>query len=318
MRRTLTVFVLCLVTGLLFTRSALAQIPGGDSIATYATAPGPVGLTFNPVDGRLYVTSSGAVRGVYRVDTVGGAASAFAIGAPFVNPWGIVCDPSGTLFVADRGDPAVANGSMIIRITPAGTATTFVTGLPGIFGLAIDASGNLYAGSYNGQKVVRITPAGVVSNYATGLGVVGNQTYQLEFDAAGNLYVGNEDRILRMAPGGSPATQVVGGLSEAMGFVRWTGDNFIVSTFGFGRLLYTSPTLGVPPVPITSVLLANPCTDGPIPDGTRVTQPVFMTLHDDIAYFADQNCNRVRRFKLPSQSSASRRTTWGTLKSYYR
>ena len=98
---------------------------------------------------------------------------------------------------------------------------------------------------------MRITPAGVVSNYATGLGVVGNQTYQLEFDAAGNLYVGNEDRILRIAPGGSPATQVVGGLLQAMGFVRWTGDNFIVSTFGFGRLLYTSPTLGVPPVPIT-------------------------------------------------------------------
>jgi hypothetical protein len=277
-----------------------------------------MGLAFDAA-GNLYVTTAGVAKTtIHKIAPGGGVASAFATSPLFTNPIGIVCDAAGNLFVADRGDLAIANTGKVLKVTPAGVVSLFKGSLPSLFGLAIDAGGNLYAGVYNGQKVIKITPAAVVSDYATGLGVVGNQTNQIDFDAAGNLYAGNEDRILRIAPGGSPVTQVVGGVSQAMGFVRWTGDNFIVSTFGFGRLKYASPTRGNPAVDITSVVLADHCADGLIPTGTRVDQTVFMTLRDDWVYFADQSCNRIRTFFLAGQPVPAAQRTWGAVKAIYR
>jgi hypothetical protein len=286
------------------------------NIETYATGvPGPWGLAFDP-SGTLYVTNHGTT--LYKVPAGGGSASAFVTSSLFVHPVGVVCDPSGNVWVADRGDLAVANTGKILKVTPAGVVSLFKGSLPSLFGLTMDVSGNLYAGVYNGQKVIKLTPAAVVSDYGTGLGVVGNQTYQLDFDDAGNLYAGNEDRILRIAPGGSPVTQVIGGLSQAMGFVRWTGDNFIVATFGFGRLKYASPTRGNPAVDITSIALADHCADGPMVAGTRVDQPVFMTLRDGWVYLADQNCSKVRRFFLPGMPVGAGQRTWGAVKAIYR
>ena len=300
----------------LFLLVASAPASLAQEIFTYATGvTGPWGLAFD-AGGNLYVTNH--LANIYKVAPGGGSASLFATAAGAVHLVGVVCDASGNVFVADRGDLAVANTAKIFKVTPAGVVSLFKSSLPSLFGLTIDASGNLYAGVYNGQKVIKITPAALVSDYATGLGVPGNQTCQLDFDAAGNLYAGNEDRILRIAPGGSPVTQVVGGVYQAMGFVRWTGDNFIVSTFGFGRLTYASPTRGNPVVDITSTLLVNQCTDGPIPAGTRVNQTVFMALRDDWVYFADQGCNKVRRFHLPGQPVPSVPRTWGSVKSMYR
>lgn len=307
-------FVLLAIASLAAASPALAE-----DLSTYATGiSGAQGLAFDP-SGILYVTSGGATRGVYKVPAGGGAGTLFA-STGFVDPWGIVCDGSGDMYVADRGNLAVANSGKIMKVTSTGVVTTFKSGLPAPFGLTMDTGGNLYTGAYSGQKVLRITPAGVVSDYATGLGVNGNQTYQLEFDALGDLYAGNEDRILRIGPGGSPVTQVVGGVSQAMGFVRWLGDNFIVSTFGFGRLLYASPTRGNPAVTLTSLLLVNQCTDGPMPAGARVNQPVFMTLRADKVYFADQGCNKVRWFALSPIDGPvpALRRSWGTVKAIYR
>lgn len=227
LRRVLLLALLCMAS---LATTASAQ----NLMNTYATVPSPQGIAFDG-SGNLYVTSGGPTHGLYKVPPGGGAGVLFA-NTGFADVWGVVCDPDGNVFVADR-NATVANGGRIWKVTPAGAISAFKTGLPGPFGLARDASGNLYTSAYNGQRILRITPAGVVSDYATGLGVIGDQTYQIEFDADGNLYAGNENRILRVGPGGSPVSQLVGGLLQSLGFVRWTQDNFIVSTFGFGRLL---------------------------------------------------------------------------------
>lgn len=285
---------------------------------TYATVPSPQGLAFDGA-GNLYVTSGGPTHGLYKVPPGGGAGVLFA-NTGFADVWGVVCDPDGNVYVADRNG-TVANGGRIWKVTPAGAISAFKTGLAGPFGLARDPGGDLYVGLYNAQKVLRITPAGVVSDYATGLGVPGNQTYQIEFDSAGNLYAGNENRILRIGPGGAPVTEVVGSLLQSLGFVRWTEDNFIVSTFGFGRLLFAQPSArGTPAVPITSLVLANQCQDGAMPAGARVNQTALMTLRDDRVYFADQGCNRIRWFNLSTVDgpTAGTKRSWGSLKAAYR
>ncbi len=116
-------------------------------------------------------------------------------------------------------------------------------------------------------------------------------------------------------------TEVVGNLVQSMGFVRWIGDNFIVSTYGGGRLLFTQPgPRGTPPVPITSLTLVSQCTDGVMPAGARVNQPVFMALHQDVVYFADQTCNKVRRFLLTNLDGPvpALQRSWEQVKSQYR
>lgn len=299
----------------LTTTPARAQI---QLMHTYATVPGPQGLAFDP-SGNLFVTSGGPTHGLYKVPPGGGAGVLFA-NAGFVDVWGVVCDASGNVFVADR-NATVANGGRIWKVSPAGVVSTLASGLPAPCGLAIDASGNLYAGSYNGQKILRITPAGVVTNHATGLGVPGNQTNQIEIEPDGTIYAGNEARILRISPGGSPVTEVVGNLLQALGFVHWIEDNFIVSTFGHGRLLFAQPApRGTPAVAITSLVLADQCTDGVMPAGARVNQTAFMKLHDDKVYFADQGCNKVRWFSLSGADGPvpALKRSWSSVKSQYR
>jgi hypothetical protein len=237
----------------------------------------------------------------------------------FVDPWGVVCDPAGNVYVADR-NPSVLNGGKIVKITPAGVATTFKSGIQAPTGLAMDAGGNLYAGVYNFQKVLKITPGGVVSDFATGLGVAGEQLYQIVFGDDGNLYAGIEDRILRIGAAGSPVTTLISGLPQAMGVARWTEDNFVVATFGFRTLLFASQTRGNPSVNQVNTALANHCTDGPMPAGASVQQPVFLMIHDDHVYVADRGCSKVRRFELMITNGPTGvpKRTWGAVKSLYR
>jgi sugar lactone lactonase YvrE len=155
-----------LIVSLLLAAIGSAVLPAGptraQNISTYATVPGAQGLAFDP-SGNLYVTSGGATRGVYKVPPGGGPGVLFAT-TGFVDPWGIVCDASGNVFVADRGNPVVANSGKIMQVTPAGVVTTFKSSLAAPFGLTIDANGNLYAGLFNAQKVIKITPSAGVTD----------------------------------------------------------------------------------------------------------------------------------------------------------
>jgi len=111
----------------------------------------------------------------------------------------------------------------------------------------MDASGNLYVGIYNFNKIIKITPAGGVSDYATGIATRAKCCFSLNSTrAATSTWVSDADVSDR--PGGSPVTPILTGLNEAVGHVRWSGDNFIIGQYGFRTLIYASPTRGNPPV----------------------------------------------------------------------
>jgi sugar lactone lactonase YvrE len=118
---------------------------------------------------------------------------------------GIVSDALGNLYVADKWNHTVR------KITPSGEVSTFA-GTPGKQGpsadllespetIAIDGTGNLYAGSVYGIK--KISPAGVIS-------VVTNDAsyanYALTSDADGNLYTTNATDVLKISPAGAVST----------------------------------------------------------------------------------------------------------------
>jgi sugar lactone lactonase YvrE len=120
------------------------------------------------------------------------------------------------LYASVNGDSSGRNGNgdgSIFEYTPTGTQSTFASGLDHPRGLAVDSTGNLFAGTYNNVNgtVLKFTPGGVTSNF----GGVGNlQPEGVVTDSAGNVYVMavNESNptfagtIVKFTPGGARST----------------------------------------------------------------------------------------------------------------
>jgi serine/threonine-protein kinase len=155
------------------------------------------------------ITSTGVVTTLAGSGTAGSVDATGTL-ASFHNPYGVVVDTSGNVYVADQSN------NKIRKITPTGVVTTFAgsgtygsvnaTGTLASFnqpeGLAIDASGNIYVADAVNNKIRKITPAGVVTTLA-GSGAIGsvdaNGTLaSFEFptdmavDASGNVYISDE------------------------------------------------------------------------------------------------------------------------------
>jgi hypothetical protein len=110
-------------------------------------------------------------------DGVPGVRGGRADRARFSDPFGVVSDPDGTVYVADAGD-----AQCIRRISPDGSVSTLAGGALGYSdgvgeqarfqtpsGLAIDASGALYVADTGNNMIRRIAPDGAVSTIAGGL-----------------------------------------------------------------------------------------------------------------------------------------------------
>jgi hypothetical protein len=97
-------------------------------------------------------------------------------------------------------------GNRIVKITPAGTASIFASGLALPRGLAFDRAGNLFVANAatSASTIVKITPAGVKSTFATGF----NSATHLAFDASGNLFVTDfhASTIVKITPAGVKST----------------------------------------------------------------------------------------------------------------
>ena len=147
--------------------------------------------------------------------------------ARFNNPWGIVRDSAGNLFVSDSGNHTIR------KITPAGVVSTFA-GLAGVTGfinglgniarfyypyhLGIDGADNIYVADDANHSIRKITSGGLVSTLAgngasgsadrTGAGAQFYSPIAVVADLAGNVYVGDTSNctIRKITPGGVVTT----------------------------------------------------------------------------------------------------------------
>lgn len=134
--------------------------PNGQTSVVAEGLAGPVDITEDD-QGRLYVTTF-LDASVQQVLT-DGSVRLFARVRPF--PSGITRDPkTGNLLVAHYGapDPAtgLGTGNTILAIDPHGIVSTYSSGgmLAAPIGLALDASGTLYAANFHDGRVVAIDP----------------------------------------------------------------------------------------------------------------------------------------------------------------
>ena len=184
--------------------------------ATTAQFYSPNGITTDAA-GNVYVSDLGN-NAIYKITSTGtvtilaGSGSAGYVNgagsvAAFNAPQGLVADASGNVYVADQGN------NRIRKITSAGVVSTLAgTGAGGNingdgstatlnrpYGLAMDASGNLYVTDQGNYAVRKVTSAGVVSlligtSITTGLL---NTPTGIAIDSQGTLYITDQSgRIL--------------------------------------------------------------------------------------------------------------------------
>ncbi len=164
------------------------------------------------------------------VSTLAGSTSGSADGqgtaAQFYEPTSIVLSPDGNLYVADYSN------NEIRKVTQTGYVTTFAgattagavdgTGTSARFnhpgGLAVDSAGNLYVADQDNSRIRKISTSGIVSTFAgsgnkssnDGSGTTASfaSPHSVSFDAAGNLYVGDEysHKVRKITPDGIVAT----------------------------------------------------------------------------------------------------------------
>jgi sugar lactone lactonase YvrE len=205
-------------------------------VATLGLAKAPVRASAFPVSGATIWTIAGT-DGLPSFADDGGP----AIDAALREPWGIAVDRSGNIFVADTGDNIVrriAADGIITTVAGNGTQGSLGDGLPGTdaqlnrpFGVALDASGNLYIADTDSDRVRRVTPDGTILPFAgTGLpGALGDggsalratlhQPTGLAVDQAGDVFIADtfNNRVRRVAPNGTITTFAGGGPPGALG-----------------------------------------------------------------------------------------------------
>jgi len=204
---------------------------GVDSVALFN---GPYGTAVDTA-GNVYVTDTynNLIRKISPAGFVttlagsGAAGSANGTGAAasFNHPVGIATDIAGNVYVADQAN------NLIRKISPLGVVTTLAgNGLAGSangtgvaasfsapFGLALDASGNVFVSDHDNNLIREITPAGIVTTVA-GSGTYGavngasltstfNGPTGIAVDGSNNVYVADQNNnLIRKISGGSVST----------------------------------------------------------------------------------------------------------------
>jgi uncharacterized protein (TIGR03437 family) len=229
---------------------------GDGGLAVNAPLSGPVGLALDAT-GNLYVADRANNRlrkispsGVITTFAGTGTAGFSGDGGPAANaqlsaPSAVALDNTGNLYVADYGNARVR------MISTAGTITTVAgggtlganpfLGSPGdggpatstalgyLFGLTVDATGNLYIADAEYDSIRKVSPSGIITtvagNRGPGFGGDGGQALQAELnyptgvavDAAGDVYIADSrNNRIRMVKEGGIISTVAGGTGTAL------------------------------------------------------------------------------------------------------
>ncbi len=169
---------------LLLAIGALALVARAE-VTTYALPSGSntAGGISVDAEGNVYSADFGGTQ-LFKID-LNGNVSIFATGLD--TPSGNAFDADGNLYQSNYGANTASDS--ITRIAPDGTTETFVDGLTGPVGIAIDRKGTFYVAMCDQNNLTRVAPDGSTSVFAqSSLFLCPNG---ITFDEEGTLYVVN-------------------------------------------------------------------------------------------------------------------------------
>jgi sugar lactone lactonase YvrE len=135
----------------------------------------------------LYVANTGA--GHVLVDSLGIVTTLTPAGA--TAPWGVVVDPSGSLLVSDKATGNIVRIPYDSTATPAGLTDSeafIVENNPSTaYGIALDATGNLYTTDVTGKAVYAIQRTAASLNFGTVQDNVASNPLTIYVEVTGNM-----------------------------------------------------------------------------------------------------------------------------------
>lgn len=190
----------------------LKYAPDGTKSTFASGLPQPVAIAFDR-EGNLFVADSGS--GTVQTEstifkfTPDGTKSTFADLGLSV-PLNMAFDGAGNLFLSNSLD--------ILKFTPDGTQSTFASNVDGVWALAFDKLGNLYAAinTSGANSIMKFAPDGSSGTFVT-FSDSGSIT-AMAFDAGGNLFAQRGDSILEITPAGDQTTFASGDFRSALAF----------------------------------------------------------------------------------------------------
>lgn len=165
----------------------ILKIQPNGTVSVLATTPvnGVVGIAIDAAK-NLYVNYHLTPSPIHKVTQTGTISLYSAFTIPN-NPEGLAWDSSGNLYTA-------SNDGNVYKIAPNGAISTFASVGGDLEDVAVDSQNNVYVSHWS-NGVYKITPAGAVSLFYSLPGIVSGY-HGLEFDAAKNLYLSNENTRL--------------------------------------------------------------------------------------------------------------------------
>jgi hypothetical protein len=208
---------------------------------TFAGVSDPETLIFDP-SGNLFVFNGNA-NSIKKI-TPSGVKTTFATG---LDVDGMAVDAFGNLFVSRKSENTNASDGVILKFTPDGRSSVFVSNISHPKGLAFDLLGNLYLAYPDRNSILKFTPNGQRTTFASGIG----HPFRLAFDLSGNLFVTDPvvNSIFEISPSGVVSTFAVNtSTSDLVNDLAFDSNGNLFVTFDDSVVEFPD---GVGSVPIT-------------------------------------------------------------------
>src|SRR4029077_6769027 len=211
---------------------------------TFAGISNPETMIFDP-SGNLFV-GNGKANSIKKI-TPSGVETTFATD---LDVDGMAVDAFGNLFVSRKSESSNASDGVILKFTPDGKSSVFVSNISHPKGLAFDSLGNLYLAYPDRNSILKFSPNGKQTTFASGVG----HPFRLAFDGVGNLFVTDvaTNSILEISPSGVVSTFFVSTSTTAgVKDLAFESNGNLFVTFGDSVVEFVSVDGVLDPVPIT-------------------------------------------------------------------
>jgi sugar lactone lactonase YvrE len=167
--------------------------PSGSALPTVLVDGHPVHLLMSRPNSLAFRVPEQATTGLIEVRNLAGSSNAAPLRVarqlleglhPVTNP---AVSRSGMIYATISGQRGKQTPISVVRVSPDGRGTPFVTGILNATGLAFSPGGDLFVTSRAEGNVYRVDEAGEPALYAEGMGVATGAA----FDSDGNLFVGD-------------------------------------------------------------------------------------------------------------------------------